>query len=59
MDPNATLAQIRRWESYRQEYEQKDKFADADRMARQIAEAVQALDEWITGGGFLPGDWRK
>lgn len=25
----------------------------------RLAELVQALDEWIKGGGFLPKDWQK
>jgi hypothetical protein len=27
--------------------------------AEQLAELVQALDEWIGKGGFLPKAWRK
>lgn len=26
--------------------------------AERLAELVEALDEWITGGGFLPQGWR-
>lgn len=25
--------------------------------ARDLAELIEGLDGWITGGGFLPGDW--
>lgn len=49
MDPDATLARIR---------EQ----AAADRMHGppydSLAEHVQALDEWLSNGGFLPEAWR-
>jgi len=27
--------------------------------AVRLADLVQALDEWITKGGFLPDAWRK
>lgn len=27
--------------------------------AHELAEAFQALDEWLTKGGFAPSDWRK
>jgi len=26
--------------------------------ARRLIELVQALDQWITGGGFLPAAWK-
>lgn len=26
--------------------------------AHELADAVQALDEWLSKGGFLPADWR-
>lgn len=27
--------------------------------AERLAELVQALDQWISRGGFLPKDWRR
>lgn len=27
--------------------------------ANRLAELVQALDQWISRGGFLPKDWRR
>lgn len=32
---------------------------DADNLGMRLAELAQALDEWITKGGFLPADWQK
>lgn len=27
--------------------------------ARDLAEYFEAIDEWLSKGGFLPGDWRQ
>lgn len=27
--------------------------------AEALADAFDALDEWLTGGGFLPQGWRR
>jgi hypothetical protein len=32
---------------------------DFTREVVRLAELVQALDEWIRGGGFLPEEWNK
>lgn len=61
MDPNATLEEMRRVA---------DGFADGDFEAEggdtlkvakgeRLAELVQALDDWMTKGGFAPKDWQK
>lgn len=52
MDPNANLAEQRRIVA---------RFAlgkatKAD--GPRLADLVEALDEWITGGGFLPTPWQ-
>ena len=44
MDPNATLAEIRHLV---------DTGADHD----ELRTAVNALDHWLTAGGFLPDAW--
>lgn len=51
MDPNATLAEIRALVAACQAGD----IIDGDR----LAELVSALDEWITGGGFLPAAWQR
>jgi hypothetical protein len=43
MDPNATLAAIR--------------IAIANHHDDDVAELFDALDGWISRGGFLPSDW--
>lgn len=45
MDPDATLANIRR-------------LLDGDD-PDALADAVAALDGWLTGGGFLPAAWSR
>jgi hypothetical protein len=61
MDPNATLQTLRDFA---------ERYADgcpdvnhvdcdhADQLT-EIAEAVNALDVWISRGGFLPSDWQR
>ncbi len=52
MDPNANLAEQRRILARRD--------AGTARLAdyERLADLVAALDQWITGGGFLPDAWR-
>ena len=47
MDPNATLRAIR------------VHLAAEEPEPGSLAELVEALDEWITRGGFLPSDWHR
>lgn len=50
MDPNANLAVVRRLAA---------SILDGERdLADSLAEHVQALDEWLSRGGFLPSAWR-
>lgn len=60
MDPNTALANLR------DAIGQATALADGDPVeytAEQIladmTEAAQALDEWLTKGGFPPADWKK
>jgi hypothetical protein len=50
MDPDHTLADIRRLAA-REDLSPQD--------AAYLAELVQALDEWISKGGFLPRPWAQ
>jgi hypothetical protein len=57
MDPNANLAEQRRIAErliMNQIGREQERLHDAAR----LAELVEALDEWITNGGFLPDAWR-
>ena len=60
MDPNATLEQIRDLytnlvDLLDEEYAVgRGKFGDD---AIRLAELVEALDEWLSNGGFLPKAW--
>jgi hypothetical protein len=31
----------------------------ADRSAMRLAELVEAMDDWLRGGGCLPEHWRR
>lgn len=54
MDPDETLRQIRAL------CNEIAMAAAAERaeLAEQLAERVEALDEWMTKGGFAPAAWR-
>lgn len=57
MDPNETLRLLRAWAVY-----YLDADAPIDRnapRASDAAEAVQALDDWLSSGGLLPEAWQK
>lgn len=51
MDPNETLRQLR---VFAQEVIGAD---DSSPVAKHLASHVWALDQWLTGGGFLPNAW--
>lgn len=59
MDPNATLAEIRRiilriTSNNDGQWQGEDlKKQDRDR----LVELTQAMDEWLSKGGFLPDQW--
>jgi hypothetical protein len=61
MDPNANLqSQLELAERLRQipgeVYLRRERY-EADVM--ELADLVIALNEWLSGGGFLPVDWQK
>jgi hypothetical protein len=57
MDPNANLEEARRIADRLLNQDAEDGSDVED--GRRLAELVQALDEWIMKGGFLPRDWQK
>ncbi len=56
MDPNVTLLELRRKMTVLKEGNISTK--DKDRLLDALVEEFEALDEWISRGGFLPTDWR-
>ena len=53
MDPNANLNEQR-------ELAAKIAKGDGDAYdAERLADLVEALDQWIAGGGFLPRAWER
>lgn len=53
MDPNALLQRIRERMAAIKRGE------DTDLHYRNLAWEIEALDEWISKGGFLPVDWAR
>ena len=51
MDPNATLDEIRELLKF------VHNDAGVTNPARELADKITALDEWLTAGGFLPEAW--
>lgn len=54
MDPNEALANMRRWIAAVNEAKTRDDLAIC---AVDLAQAAEALDEWLSGGGFPPDAW--
>jgi hypothetical protein len=54
MDPNATLTKLR---DYAVIVLLNDDIESTE--AVEIAEAIEALDGWLSKGGFLPSDWDR
>ena len=53
MDPNDTLSALR--ESVKNVYDGPGLSGD---YVFELAEQITALDEWLSGGGFLPDAWQ-
>lgn len=54
MDPNATLEEIR---NRVQDIRAATNDGDAAEHALRLAELVEAMDGWLSKGGFAPADW--
>lgn len=61
MDPNATLAELRSILSdYLSEVDNDPEQVDMDEgTAVRVVDLFQALDGWLSAGGFLPQAWGK
>jgi hypothetical protein len=60
VDPNTNLAEMRELAAaILNDQSCPDPYEPSAAQAERLAELVQALDEWLTKGGFLPHDWRK
>lgn len=56
MDPDAVLNTMRQAIAAASSTSDADGFGQA---MLQAVEAAEALDEWLTGGGFLPDAWNN
>ncbi len=52
MDPNEALAQLRRYADAAVDDAPED-------WLDMAPELFQALDDWLSRGGFLPADWQR
>lgn len=57
MDPNEALKELRRLAAIVRDRSDRGKDPDVDGSAGDLAAAVASLDEWLSGGGFLPTAW--
>lgn len=58
MDPNATLDAARKaLAEYRTAQGQEYSVLEAQRHAESLADAFEALDAWLSRGGFIPAEW--
>lgn len=53
MDPNAILAALRRL------VEDQKNAEEAPFELQEFVEGFDALDGWLSAGGFLPGSWQR
>ncbi len=63
MDPNQNLDEqldiAKRIQQLADSDEPLERFAEKlEALAEELADRVEALDHWITGGGFLPRRWQ-
>lgn len=60
MDPNQALAELRnaRWR-VAMALDAGTTLDDLAELAGALAERVDALDDWLRAGGFLPDAWRR
>jgi hypothetical protein len=56
MDPNANLVEQRRLQERIAEYASRNAFSTDD--LNRLVELTQAMDEWLSKGGFLPDAWK-
>lgn len=56
MDPNETLRQLRDVLGFGAHV---INFDEAKRVIDAVSENFEALDEWLSKGGFLPTDWER
>lgn len=60
MDPNANLKEMLELAaSIIEAYEDEDGNGVDQDDANRLAELVEALDGWLSKGGFLPGRWER
>lgn len=59
MDPDKCLNEIRETVLALKEAGNRGNVIEAYGLGETLADNVQALDEWLTKGGFLPMSWER
>jgi hypothetical protein len=57
MDPNIVLTKLR--ELFASLDEDGTRFDDVLTVMEEVQENFEALDKWLTSGGFLPEGWQR
>lgn len=57
MDPNAALKEAREMREAMRAWLAVDCVRAALEAAEMMADRFEALDEWLSNGGFLPNEW--
>lgn len=58
MDPNTTLAEIRKLVADYYEYSDKDEGYICREIALELCAKFEGLDYWLSKNGFIPTDWQ-
>lgn len=56
MDPTAALHDLR---EAIHDAENPDQYTDREVAIEQVAASFEALDTWLSNGGFLPAEWQR
>lgn len=59
MDINTALENMRRYAGRAVAAADSDGEGDGQRLAVEMAEQWQAIDQWLSSGGFLPTAWQR
>lgn len=59
MDPNVSLAKIREAVGELRQADDDGLWSDDSSQIGMLLESFEALDGWLSTGGFLPKDWSR
>jgi hypothetical protein len=61
MDPNACLAKLRELSKaqVKDDEDSEGYLVRSGMRSEEMADLLEALDQWLSKGGFLPEDWQR